>query len=154
MIRRLTHRCTAASLGLALGLLAGCSAEPENTAATPGGQTVAAPEQPMIDPANVAALRGEKAFIQCAACHSVVEGGPNKIGPTLAGVFGRAAGTVDGYNYSPALASSGIVWDAAALDAITQNPNALIPGSKMVFAGISDAERRADIVAYLKAISE
>jgi cytochrome c len=83
---------------------------------------------------------------RCFACHSL---DANRVGPAHRGVFGRKAGAVPDYNYSPALKRSAIVWDEAALDKWLTNPQALIPGQRMGFR-LSDAVERADIIAFLK----
>ena len=96
------------------------------------------------DPAN-----GEKLFRQCKSCHTV-EAGKNRVGPTLHGLFGRKAGTVDSFaGYSEGLKASSIVWDAKALDPYLASPKAVIPDSRMAFAGVAKPEDRADIIAYL-----
>ena len=92
---------------------------------------------------------GEKAFAVCKACHKVGEGAKNGVGPTLNGVVGRAAGAVEGYKYSDAMASSGITWDEANLAEYIKNPKTKIPGNKMMYAGVKDDTKLADIVAYL-----
>ena len=92
---------------------------------------------------------GEKAFAVCKACHRVGEGAKNGVGPTLNGVVGRAAGAVEGYKYSDPLLNSGITWDGARLAAYLKNPKAEIPGGKMMFAGVKDDTKLADIIAYL-----
>lgn len=100
------------------------------------------------------AERGARAFHVCAACHSV-EAGRNLTGPSLAGVWGRKAGSLAGFGrYSPALRRSGVVWDAATLDAWIKNPAAFVPHNAMTFPGLKDAATRADLIAYLKAVSE
>jgi cytochrome c len=91
---------------------------------------------------------GKAVFAKCAACHSVASG-DNRLGPSLAGVVGRKAGTVPGYNYSAALKGSGVTWTPAALDAYLANPRAKIPGIKMVFMGLPKPEDRANMIAYL-----
>lgn len=97
------------------------------------------------DPAN-----GEKLFRQCKSCHTV-EAGKNRVGPTLHGVFGRKAGTVDDFKgYSEGMKASGIVWDAKTLDPYLNNPKAVIPDGRMAFAGVAKPEDRADIIAYLQ----
>ena len=96
------------------------------------------------------AAAGEKVFAQCRACHQVVENAKNAVGPVLNGLFGRQAGTVEGYNYSPANKNSGITWDEAVFKEYIQNPRAKIPGTKMVYAGLKDDQRITDLVAYLK----
>ena len=89
--------------------------------------------------------RGRVAYQGCTGCHSVDE---DDVGPRHRGVVGRRAGSVPGYAYSPALKSSGLVWDAATLDRWLRNPQALVPGSRM-FYSLSDEQLRADVIAYL-----
>ncbi|KFG67174.1 cytochrome c family protein [Microvirga sp. BSC39] len=96
------------------------------------------------------AAAGEKVFAQCRACHQVGENAKNAVGPVLNGLFGRPAGTVEGYNYSPANKNSGITWDEAVFKEYIQNPRAKIPGTKMVYAGLKDEQRINDLTAYLK----
>ena len=96
------------------------------------------------------AAAGEKVFAQCRACHQVGESAKNAVGPILNGLFGRKAGTVEGYNYSPANKNSGLTWDEATFREYIQNPRAKIPGTKMVYAGLKDEQRINDLVAYLK----
>jgi len=92
---------------------------------------------------------GEKAFAVCKACHKVGEGAKNGLGPTLNGVVGEAAGSVEGYNYSEAMKTSGLTWDEANLAGFLKNPKAKIPGNKMTFAGVKDDTKLVDIIAYL-----
>jgi len=93
---------------------------------------------------------GESAFKRnCAACH-VVEAGQNRLGPSLAGIVGRKAGTVPGFAYSDANKNSGVTWDEATLDTYLQDPKKFMPGTKMVSPGVKDADARAALIAYLK----
>jgi cytochrome c len=92
---------------------------------------------------------GEKAFAVCKACHKVGEGAKNGVGPTLNGVVGRAAGSVEGYKYSDAMKNSGVTWDEANLAEYIKNPKAKIEGNKMAFPGVKDDTKIADIIAYL-----
>ena len=94
------------------------------------------------------ASKGEIVFKKCKACH-VVEEGKNKTGPSLYGVVGRAAGSIEGYKYSKAMAGSGLVWDAETLDAYLTNPKKYLKGTKMAFAGLKKEKDRADVIAYL-----
>lgn len=94
------------------------------------------------------AAAGAEVFKQCMACH-VVEPGQNRTGPTLAGIIGRAAGSIDGYSYTPANANSGITWTPEKMFQYLENPMRVIPGTKMAFAGLKDAQDRADVIAYL-----
>lgn len=95
------------------------------------------------------AKQGRLLFLQCRACHSLDEGGMNKVGPNLYGVFGSAAGKVDGFVYSEALLASGIVWSPATVDAWLAAPSDFVPGNRMIFSGIADPQDRADLIAYI-----
>lgn len=90
-------------------------------------------------------VRGKTVYQVCMACHSLDE---DDVGPRHRGVVGRRAGSIEGYPYSPALRSSGLVWNAANLDRWLTNPQALVPGAKMFFA-MPNAQDRADVIAYL-----
>jgi cytochrome c len=95
------------------------------------------------------AARGEKKFEECAACHKIAPGEDN-VGPSLHGVFGRKAGTLADFRYSPALKRSGITWTAQTLDAYLADPQKAIPANRMPYAGLADAGDRADLIAYLQ----
>lgn len=97
------------------------------------------------------AQAGEKAFVQCKACHSVIAG-QNRVGPSLAGVVGRKIGTYDKFAYSAAMKAKGGVWTEANLDSYLTKPQAYVKGTKMAFAGIPDAKKRKDVIAYLKTL--
>jgi cytochrome c len=96
------------------------------------------------------AADGKTAFVVCAACHSVE--GMDGVGPHLNGVIGRKAGSVPGFNYSPAMKQSDIVWDAQSVDKFLANPQQDILGNRMPFAGLPDATARADVAAYLASL--
>jgi cytochrome c len=96
------------------------------------------------------AAAGEKTFAQCRACHQVGPTAKNAVGPVLNGLIGRKAGTVEGYNYSPANKNSGLTWDEATFTEYIKDPKAKVPGTKMVYAGLKDEKRIADLIAYLK----
>ncbi|MCK6453905.1 MAG: cytochrome c family protein [Alphaproteobacteria bacterium] len=96
------------------------------------------------------AAAGEKIFTQCRTCHQVGESAKNVAGPKLNGLFGRKAGSVEGYSYSAANKNSGITWDEATFAEYIKNPKAKIPGTKMVYAGLKDEQRIKDLIAYLK----
>ncbi|ALC14728.1 c-type cytochrome [Sphingopyxis sp. 113P3] len=91
------------------------------------------------------------AYARCAACHSVVKGGPNGAGPNLFGVVGRKAAAAPGYSYSPALKKKGGVWTRAALERYITDPTAFAPGGKMMKVPTTPADRAA-ILAYLTAL--
>lgn len=99
------------------------------------------------------AKKGETLFKQCAICHSIVEG-ETGIGPSLYGIVGSQAGMIDIFRYSDANGNADFVWTEDALYAFIEDPQNYLPGTRMVFAGIPDEQERADIVAYLKTLSE
>jgi cytochrome c len=92
------------------------------------------------------AAHGAQVYKTCGICHALDRNG---VGPRHAGVFGRTAGTVPDYRYSPALQKSGIVWNDQTLDTWLTDPQAMVPGTKMFFA-LDDARDRADVIEYLK----
>ena len=92
--------------------------------------------------------KGKAVFEQCAACHSLGDPGDYD-GPTLNGVIGRKAGSLEDYRYSAAMKRSDVTWDATSLDKYVTDPQAFIPGNRMAFAGISDKAQRDDLIAYL-----
>jgi cytochrome c len=96
--------------------------------------------------------RGELLSLACQACHSLTSGGPQMVGPTLHGVFGRSAATAPGYsNYSSALRNSSLVWSPAELDQWLADPAGYLPGTLMAFTGYQSAEDRAALIAFLQA---
>nr|WP_283806074.1 copper-containing nitrite reductase [Bradyrhizobium sp. ORS 375] len=95
---------------------------------------------------------GRLVFRKCQACHSI-EPGKNLLGPSLAGIIGRTAGTAPNYDYSPAMKGAGIVWTAQTLDRYLKDPAAVVPGNKMPFPGLKTDHDRADVIAFLAASS-
>ena len=93
---------------------------------------------------------GEQSFRKCLPCHSVGEDAKNKIGPVLNGLFGRKAGMVESYTYSPANKNSGLTWDEATFRDYIKDPKAKIPCTKMIYPGLKDEQRIKDLIAYLK----
>lgn len=93
---------------------------------------------------------GEKAFTACKACHRMGEGAKNTVGPTLNGVVGRPAGSVEGFAYSDAMKNAGLTWDEATLTEYLKDPKGKVPGNKMAYPGVKDDAKVADIIAYLK----
>jgi cytochrome c len=89
--------------------------------------------------------------LNCSPCHAK-EPGRNSIGPSLYGVVGRPAASLPSYSYSPAMKQSRIVWTEENLANFLSSPAARVPGTKMTFAGISEADRRDDLVAFLKTL--
>jgi len=94
------------------------------------------------------AAAGKTVFNKCAICHPR-EPGKKSVGPTLFGVIGRQSASVEGFSYSDAMKAANKTWDAATLDAYLTDPKALVPGTKMTFAGLPKAEDRANLIAYL-----
>jgi cytochrome c len=93
--------------------------------------------------------QGEQVFKRsCVICHATTAG-TNKLGPSLAGIVGRKAGTIEGFSYSDANRKSGIVWDAATLDQYLADPRNFMPGTKMVFPGLKKPEDRKAVIDWL-----
>lgn len=95
------------------------------------------------------AAAGEKDFAVCRACHQIGPNAKNAVGPELNGLIGRKAGTAPGYNYSAANKNSGITWDADTLTPYLENPQGVVKGTKMIFAGIKDPQKVKDVIAFL-----
>lgn len=95
------------------------------------------------------ATNGKQVFAQCRMCH-VTDAGVNKIGPSLHDIIGRTAGTAPGYTYSAANAGAGFVWTKEKLFQFLEKPTRVMPQTKMIYAGLPDAQKRADLIAYLE----
>ncbi len=96
--------------------------------------------------------RGRKQFNECAVCHSVKVGDAHRIGPNLYAITGAPAGQLENFAYSKAMAEAGIVWTDENLDAFIENPQAFMRGNRMAYVGQRDAQKRADIIAYMKTL--
>lgn len=123
-------------------------------AAAPAG-----PAAPAFDPKAVAdaaasgdVAAGQKVFTKCQACHSAEHGGPNKVGPNLAGVVGRPKASHEGFNYSDALKAKGGNWTLEDLAAFIHNPKGFVPGTKMLFPGITDPGDLGNLLAFLNTV--
>lgn len=112
--------------------------------AVPGPGAAAAKAAPDI-------AKGRTAFQACAACHSD-KPGVTRLGPSLAGVFGKPAAQAKGFRYSPALAQSKLRWDRKTLDAFIAKPKAVIPGNRMTYPGVADPAKRAAIIDYMESL--
>ena len=129
-----------------IGLLRAASVRPSVTLLRGGAALIGALMLARPAFATGDAAHGAQVYKTCGICHSIEKNG---VGPKHAGVFGRTAGTVPDYRYSPALQKSGIVWNDAMLDKWLADPQALVPGTKMFFA-LDNAKDRADVIEYLK----
>jgi cytochrome c len=96
---------------------------------------------------------GEVVFKQCNICHQVGENAKNEVGPVLNGIIGRKAGTASGFEYSPGFKSADLVWDDASFREYIRDPRSMFPATKMVFAGLKDERKIADLLAYLKSFA-
>lgn len=94
--------------------------------------------------------KGAKVFRKCKACHSM-EAGKRMIGPSLNGIFGRQAGSVEGYKYSKNMAALGVAWDDATMTEYLRAPRKYVKGTKMAFAGLRKPADIENLLAYLKA---
>ncbi|TNE41420.1 MAG: cytochrome c family protein [Sphingomonadales bacterium] len=108
-----------------------------------------------VAPAHAAgdAAKGKTLYSRCAICHSL-DAGKNMIGPSLSKVMGRKAGTLTGFSYSPAMKKYGKAWNTQTLDTYIAAPMKAVPGTKMVFAGLSNPKDRADLIAYLQSATK
>lgn len=126
------------AIAIALVAVVPCAASPMPLDVTDGGKKLAG------DP-----VHGKVVFNRCMVCHTI-QPGVNHIGPSLHGVVGRPAGSVAGFNYSTANKKSGIVWTEQKIYDYLKNPQAMVPGTKMMFPGLPSSQDRADVVSYLK----
>ncbi len=118
----------------------------------PVGEPAApAPEAP-VQAAGPDPSAQPKALAQCKVCHTFDEGGRNGVGPNLWNAHGNPAGGKGDFAYSSALREANITWDDATLDAYLENPRKVIPGGKMAFAGLKQADDRASVIAYLASL--
>lgn len=137
-------------------------AKPLPVAAAPSEAAPAPTPQPAADApffaslvAGASAEKGAQTFKKCAVCHTVEKGGANKTGPNLWGIVGSHHAHMANFNYSGSLKSKNAdIWSIDALNAYLENPKAAIPGNKMAFAGLSKAEDRAAVIAYLNRNSD
>ena len=97
---------------------------------------------------------GKSIFNKCRACHQIGENAKNMVGPVLNGLFGRKAGSIEGFNYSEANKTSGITWNDATFAEYIKNPMQRMPGTRMAFAGVRDEKDIANLWAWLKQFNE
>ena len=99
--------------------------------------------------ASTSAADGAKVFKKCAACHSITQGGGNKIGPALWGILGRQAGSISDYKYSKAMAAYGKAWSFEEMNGFLTKPKDWIKGTKMSFVGLKNPKDRAAVILYM-----
>ena len=135
----------------------GYAVEVEQTSATNTQSSIETTEE-KVDITALMAMgdvgNGEKIFKKCAACHSIVKGGANKIGPALYNVVGRKVGSVNDYKYSKALSEYGKEWTFEELNGYLIKPAKWIKGTKMAFAGLRKETDRASVILYLNQNSD
>ena len=149
---------TAATDEAAVAAPADAAAAPAAAPAVTASAAPTADSTDTLDGAKFASLtgdaaHGEKVFLQCKTCHTL-EAGKNMIGPSLHGIIGRKASSIAGFSYSAANHASGITWSPEKLFQYLEKPQRVVPGTKMTFAGLSKAQDRADVIAYLTTASK
>jgi cytochrome c len=149
----------------AASLLVACS-KPASTTQSPAAPEATTPAPAPTDAAQKAILatlpaayrnadldNGQAKFALCKACHTFGQGEEAAVGPNLWGVFGRKAGSVPGFAYSDSMKKLGVTWDADKINTWIAKPSAMVPGTRMTYAGMESAKDRADVVAYLKVVT-
>ena len=112
-------------------------------------------EEPMeVMMASASVEKGQATAKQCVACHTFEKGGPNRVGPNLWNIVGRARASEAGFNYSAAMKTKGGTWSFGELYAFLANPRGVVPGTNMTFAGLSRGQQRADVIDYLHTLSD
>lgn len=115
----------------------------------------AEPSKPIAELLATASVeKGQSIAKQCISCHSFEKGAANKVGPALYGILDRAKGSVAGFNYSAALKAKGGAWTYDDLAAFMQSPKGYVAGTTMAYAGLSKASDRADVILYLRSLSD
>lgn len=154
-----THIALMASLLLGTVALSACSKD----APTPAAEAVEAPAVTTVEKVEVKVeapvavvevtpeVAGKKVFTRCKACHTIDEGGRNRVGPNLYGVFGSKSGSVEGFAYSKAMIAADITWTDETMSAYLAKPKTYIPKNKMSFIGLKKEADRTNLIAYLRA---
>jgi cytochrome c len=120
-----------------------------------GAAAAAAPSEPIEKLLQTASVeKGAAAAKKCGACHDFTKGGPNKVGPNLFGIVDRERGSEPGFNFSAAMKAKTGKWTYDDLNQFIANPKGFVPGTAMGFAGIPKDSERADVIAYLRTLSD
>ena len=146
-------------------VIVGCGQEPEKSQTKPlhvqdgkksaphdaalAKKTINTVKADARDSATPDLANGARQFSKCKVCHTINEGGRNKVGPNLFGIVDRPAASKEGFRYSAPLKKSGIIWDEETLNTWINNPRTTVPGTSMSFVGIRDEKSRRDLLAYL-----
>jgi len=138
-------RAAAVAAGFVLVAASAAMAATAAVAAAPAAASTATSAATAV--AGGDAARGEQIWSRCQACHALQY---DRTGPRHCGLFGRKAGSVPGFDYSPAMRRSGIVWNAATLERFIADPLGAVPGTTMGYAGVADPQERADLIAFLR----
>jgi cytochrome c2 len=128
------------------------SEAPTETTESAGSEDTEIPGTKILAQGDPAA--GEKTFRKCKVCHTVDEGGANRVGPNLYGIVGAPVAAVEGFRYSDALTAYGGDWTPDRLAAFLVNPRKAVPGTKMSFAGLRKEQDQADVIAYLDSLTD
>ncbi len=134
---------------LAISTLSACSKDTPSANQAPVKATTT-PPKPTLSPEEVMLQKGRKLFARCRACHTLNEGGKNKVGPNLWHIFGRKAGTAEGFAYSKAMLAADIIWTEDTLSSYLENPKVFLPKNKMAFPGLRKEADREALVEYLE----
>lgn len=126
--------------------------ESDDDAAGAGGDEKAEPITPLLAKASME--NGQKVAQKCLQCHTFEKGGANKVGPNLWDIVGNKSAHVSGFSYSSAMQQKNITWDFEALNEYLFKPRASVPGTKMSFVGLKKTQERADLIAYMRTLSD